>query len=152
MGAFAVSVYILGFAVGPLFLSPLSEVYGRLKLYHLCGCLFVVFSVACALSTSLPMLTGFRFLAGCVGSCPVTNGSGSVSDMMIPGRRGTAMAFYAFGGMIGPAVGPVAGAFLTQGLGWRWVFWLVAILVSERALNPYFLLIAHLYRERQLQL
>ena len=81
------------------------------------------------------MLTGFRFLAGCVGSCPVTNGSGSIGDTMAPEQRGTAMALYAFGGMIGPAIGPIIGAFATQNLGWRWIFWLVAIMVSSDAVS-----------------
>lgn len=129
MGAFAVSIYVLGFAVGPLLLSPLSELYGRLIIYHICGTLYVLFTVGGALSTSLNMLTGFRFLAGCAGSAPLTIGGGSIADMMVPEQRGAAMSVQLFGGMMGPAVGPVAGAFLSQSQGWRWVLWLVTILV-----------------------
>ena len=129
MGAFAVSIYTLGFAIGPLLLSPLSELYGRLIIYHTCGILYVLFTVGGVLATSLNMLTGFRFLAGCAGSAPLTIGGGSIADMMVPEKRGAAMSIQAFGGMMGPAVGPVAGAFLSQSRGWRWVLWLVTILV-----------------------
>ena len=131
LGAFAVSIYTLGFAIGPLVLSPLSELYGRLVIYHSCGVFYVIFTVACALSTNLNMLIGFRFLAGCAGSAPLTIGGGSIADMMVPQQRGTAMSIQAFGGMMGPAIGPIAGSFLSQSAGWRWVLWLVAILVSD---------------------
>ena len=130
LGAFAVSVYTLGFAFGPLLLSPLSELYGRLVIYHSCSLLYVIFTVACALATNLNMLIGFRFLAGCAGSAPLTIGGGSIADMLVPEQRGVAMSIQAFGGMMGPAIGPVIGAFLSQSGGWRWVVWLVAIIVS----------------------
>jgi MFS family permease len=53
-----------GFGVGPLFWAPLSELYGRIIIYHISGFLFVLCTVACALSTNLNMLIVFRFLAG----------------------------------------------------------------------------------------
>ena len=74
LASFVVSVYVLGFAVGPMFLAPLSEIYGRLPVYYTCNVGFVAFTVACALSTNLKMLIGFRFVAGCFGSAPLTNG------------------------------------------------------------------------------
>lgn len=67
MGSLCVSIYILGYAVGPLFIAPLSEMYGRMILYNCTNVLFIIFTVACALSTNLNMLIGFRFLAGCIG-------------------------------------------------------------------------------------
>lgn len=71
---FVVSVYVLGFAIGPLVLAPASEMYGRAIIYHICNIGFIVFSVACAVSTNLGMLIAFRFFQGCFGSAPVTNG------------------------------------------------------------------------------
>lgn len=41
LGSFCVSVYILGFAAGPMIFAPLSEVYGRLYIYHACNAVFV---------------------------------------------------------------------------------------------------------------
>jgi hypothetical protein len=71
---FVVSVYVLGFAIGPLILAPTSELYGRAIIYHICNIGFVVFSIACAVSTDLSMLIIFRFFQGCFGSAPITNG------------------------------------------------------------------------------
>ncbi|KAI9809372.1 MAG: hypothetical protein M1827_006884 [Pycnora praestabilis] len=128
LGAFSVSVYILGFAFGPLIIAPMSELYGRLPLYHLCNVLFIVFTVACGVSSNLNMLIGFRFLEGSVGAAPLTIGGGSLADMMVQEKRGGAMAIWAMGPLMGPVVGPVIGGFLSQAKGWRWIFWLLAMI------------------------
>ena len=77
--------------MGPLVSAPLSELYGRLIVYHVCNVLFVIFSIACALSTSMDMLIVFRFFAGAVGVTPVTIGGGTIADIMRPEARGGAM-------------------------------------------------------------
>jgi hypothetical protein len=74
LASFVVSVYVLGFAIGPMVLAPLSEIYGRLVIYHTCNVGFVAFTVACALATDLNMLIGFRLVAGCFGAAALTNG------------------------------------------------------------------------------
>ncbi len=161
MAAFVVSIYILGyvkynnlqnevsdrprFAVGPLVVAPLSELYGRSMLYHISNLLFVIFNVACAVSSSFGMLVAFRFLAGCAGATPLTLGGGTIADMckfdiqntldihvdfvaVPPQKRAGAMALWAMGPLIGPVLGPVCGGFLVQHTSWRWVFWILAIL------------------------
>ncbi|KAF2456728.1 membrane transporter [Lineolata rhizophorae] len=128
LATFVVSVYILGFAFGPLLVAPLSEMYGRMPLYHISNVLFVVFTVACAVSSNMSMLIGFRFLAGCVGATPVTIGGGTIADIMPQEKRGGAMAMWILGPLLGPVVGPVCGGFLVDAQGWRWVFWLLAML------------------------
>lgn len=102
LASFVVSVYVLGFAVGPLFFAPLSEVYGRLPIYHACNFLFLAFNIACALATSLPVLIGFRFMAGVFGSAPLTNGGGTISDLVTADKRGKAMSGFVMGPIIGP--------------------------------------------------
>jgi multidrug resistance protein len=127
MAAFVVSVYILGFAIGPLIIAPMSELYGRNWLYNICNLLFVIFNVACALSKSMGMLIAFRFLAGCAGSAPLTLGGGTIADMFPPQQRAGAMAIWSMGPLLGPVVGPVCGGFLVEAMSWNWVFWILAI-------------------------
>ncbi|OIW28139.1 bicyclomycin resistance protein [Coniochaeta ligniaria NRRL 30616] len=128
LAAFVVSVYVLGFAAGPMLIAPLSEIYGRLPVYHICNIAFVGFLVGCALAPSLNALIVFRFLSGIFGSCPLTNGGGTIADMIAQERRGAAMAVFSVGPLLGPIIGPVAGGFLAEAEGWRWVFWLLVIL------------------------
>jgi multidrug resistance protein len=132
-GVWVLSVYVLGFAFGPLIAAPLSELYGRLVVYHIFNTFFLIFIVACAVSDSLGMLAGFRFLAGLAGSGPITLGAGSVGDFVVPHRRGIAIAVWSIGALMGPAVSPVIGGFLSQAKGWRWIYWLLAIVVNKLA-------------------
>ncbi len=131
LASFAVSIYILGFAFGPTVLAPLSELYGRVPVYHVCNTLFVIFTVACAVSSNLNMLLAWRFFEGLFGSAPLTNGGGTIADMIVQEKRGGMMAIFTMGPLMGPVIGPVAGGFLAEAKGWRWVFWLIAIVVSE---------------------
>lgn len=127
---FVVSIFVLGFAFGPLFLAPLSELYGRIPIYHICNTLFVIFSACCAVSTGVSMLMAFRFLSGVAGVAVITCGSGSIADMMPPEQRGRAMSLWSLGPLVGPVIGPVCAGFLVEAKGWRWVFWVITILVS----------------------
>lgn len=131
LASFVVSVYILGFAFGPMVVAPMSELYGRRPVYHVCNISFLIFTVACAVSSNLNMLIAWRFFEGVFGSAPLTIGGGTIADIIVQEKRGGIMAIWAMGPLLGPVIGPVAGGFLSQAKGWRWVFWLLAIIVSR---------------------
>lgn len=124
---FVVSVFMVGLAVGLLLTSGISEVYGRATVLHLTNVLFVVFGVAAAVSQSLGQLVGFRLLQGAAAAAPPAIGGGVIGDMFIPCERGRATAMYGFGLLLGPIVGPIAGGYIAQNLGWRWVCWVISI-------------------------
>ncbi|KAF4977116.1 hypothetical protein FZEAL_6304 [Fusarium zealandicum] len=128
LASFCVSVYVLGFAAGPMIFAPMSELYGRLVVYHVCNVCFLAFLIACAKAPSLGALIAFRFLSGVFGSCPVANGGGTIADMIVQEKRGAAMASFSIGPLLGPIIGPVVGGFVAESLGWRWVFWIIAII------------------------
>lgn len=132
LGSLVISIYVLGLALGPLILAPLSEVYGRLIIYSVTNVLYVIFTVACGVSTDLTMMIVWRFLAGCVGSAPLAIGAGTIADLFPLEQRGLALSLFSLGPIAGPAIGPVIGGFLSQAKGWRWIFWLMTVLVSER--------------------
>jgi len=127
IGSFLVSIYILGYALGPMVLAPLSEIYGRLPVYHVNSVLFVIWNMACALSPNVGSLLAFRLLAGLAGSCPVTNGNGSIADCVPKENRGKVTALFTVGPLLGPVFGPIAGGFLGDDAGWRWIFWVLTI-------------------------
>ncbi|KAK4446922.1 efflux pump rade [Podospora aff. communis PSN243] len=127
LATFVVSVYVLGLAAGPLVLAPMSELYGRVVIYHVGNVLFIIFTVACALSTNMNMLVAFRFMCGLVGAGPIAIGGGTIADLTTLKERGTAMSVWSLGPLLGPSIGPVAGGFLSQAEGWRWIFWVLAI-------------------------
>ncbi|CAG7943835.1 unnamed protein product [Penicillium salamii] len=135
LSSFVVSVYLVGYCFGPLLIAPLSEMYGRQYLYHVCNILYVIWTVCCAVAPEIGSLIVFRFLAGFAGSCPLTIGAGSIADMYVQEKRGGAMAVWAIGPLIGPVIGPIAGAYITQAKGWRWTFYILAMAVSRNPLS-----------------
>ncbi|KAM0540651.1 hypothetical protein ACHAPJ_013552 [Fusarium lateritium] len=94
LSSFAVSVYVLGFAFVPMALAPLSEMVGRVPVYHTCNFIFLGFTVACAKAPSLSALIVFRFFAGAFGASPMTNGGGSIADMYVAEERAGVMAVF----------------------------------------------------------
>lgn len=65
------SIFILAYAVGPLFLGPLSEMYGRAIVLQLANLFYLVFNIACGISQSTGQLLAFRFLSGLGSSVPL---------------------------------------------------------------------------------
>ncbi|KAF2157531.1 MFS general substrate transporter [Myriangium duriaei CBS 260.36] len=127
LSSLVVSVYLVGYAFGPLLAAPLCEIYGRAIVYQTTNILFVIFTIACAVAPSFNSLIGFRFLAGSAGSAPLVLGGGTIADMFKREERGAKMALFSMGPLIGPVAGPIAGAFLAENVSWRWIFWVITI-------------------------
>ncbi|KAJ5794307.1 hypothetical protein N7457_000906 [Penicillium paradoxum] len=125
--SFSVSIYILGYAFGPLLLAPLSEVYGRRIVFSAANWCFVVWQIGCALANNIETLIICRLFAGIGGSGCLTLGAGVIADMFPREQRGMATSIWAMGPLIGPVMGPIAGGFIGQEIGWRWVFWILLI-------------------------
>ncbi|KPM42383.1 hypothetical protein AK830_g4178 [Neonectria ditissima] len=130
LGSFTVSIYLLGYAFGPLIIGPCSEMYGRLVVFHVCTALFLVTSLGCALAINMPMLIIFRFFTGTAGACPFTVGPSIIGDCFKQEERGRAMAVMNMPVLLGPCIGPAVGAYLSRAAGWRWDFWLIIIMAG----------------------
>ncbi|EMC91832.1 hypothetical protein BAUCODRAFT_152196 [Baudoinia panamericana UAMH 10762] len=121
------SIFVLAYAIGPLFLGPLSEVYGRVPVLQLGNIFFLIFNLVCGFAQTGAQMLVFRFLAGIGGSAPLAIGGGVLADCFTPETRGVAIAVYSLAPLIGPAAGPIAGGFIAENTTWRWVFWAVTI-------------------------
>lgn len=131
--ALTLSIFLLTFALGPLLWGPLSEMYGRTWIYHVCNLMFLCFNVGCGYSKNVGQLIGLRLLAGFVGSAPIACGGGTVSDLFSERDRASAMAVFSLGPLIGPVVGPIAGGFITETIGIKWIFIVIAALCAVAA-------------------
>jgi hypothetical protein len=108
------SIFILAYALGPLFLGPLSEVYGRVPVLQLANLFFLIFNLVCGFARTGAQMLVFRFLAGLGGSAPLAIGGGILADCFNPEQRGRAIGIYSLAPLIGPAAGPIAGGFITE--------------------------------------
>ncbi|EIM90581.1 MFS general substrate transporter [Stereum hirsutum FP-91666 SS1] len=118
------SIFLLAFAISPLFYAPMSEMYGRVWVLHLNNLAFLAFNIGCAFAKNTGSFIGFRFLAGWVGSAPLAVGGGVIqdADLFAPQHRSTAMGLYTMGPLVGPVVGPIAGGFITETIGYKYIF------------------------------
>ncbi|KIP12227.1 hypothetical protein PHLGIDRAFT_62113 [Phlebiopsis gigantea 11061_1 CR5-6] len=125
--ALTTSIFVLAYAFGPLFLGPLSEIYGRSRVLQAANLWYLAWNLGCGFAQSKGQLIAFRFLAGLGGSAPLSIGGGVLGDCWKPEERGQAVALYSLAPLLGPVVGPVAGAWVAQRSTWRWVFWSTTI-------------------------
>ena len=121
------SIFILAYAIGPMFLGPLSEIYGRVPVLQLGNLFFLIFNLVCGFAQTGAQMLVFRFFAGLGGSAPLAIGGGILADCFAPEERGKAIAVYSVAPLVGPAIGPVAGGFIAENSTWRWAFWAVSI-------------------------
>ncbi|KAI0067660.1 MFS polyamine transporter [Artomyces pyxidatus] len=125
--AMTTSVFVLAYAFGPLLLGPLSEVLGRSLVLQLSNMWYFAWNLSCGFAQSKGQLIAFRFLAGLGGSAPLAVGGGVISDLFKPEQRGQAVAIFSLAPLLGPVVGPIAGAWIADKSTWRWVFWSTSI-------------------------
>ncbi|KAI0118632.1 major facilitator superfamily transporter [Nemania sp. FL0031] len=121
-----ISLFVLGFAVGPVFWAPLGEMYGRQITFFISYAALTALNAGTCASKDVATIAVLRFLAGAFGSSPLTNSGGVIADMFDAKDRGFAGALFAMAPFLGPAIGPIAGGFLGQAAGWRWVEGLMA--------------------------
>ena len=125
-----ISVYLLAYAAMSLVHGPLSDALGRRPVILAGLVVFVLASVGCALSTSLPMLLWFRALQGFSAGVGLIVGRAVIRDVLHghDAQRLMSQVSMIFG--IAPAVAPIIGGWL---LGWhRWpcIFWFLALFAA----------------------
>lgn len=130
-----IALFVLGFGAGPLFMAPLSELFGRRIVYLVSMAAFTILSIGCALSPDISALIVLRLLAGIAGSASPSLGAGSVGDMFDQKDRGRAQAAYAFGPTNGAVLGALIGGFIIADTHqWRWLIWSIVIAASVMTL------------------
>lgn len=134
------SIFVLAYAIGPLFLGPLSELYGRVIVLQLSNLFYLAWNIGCGFAKSSSQLMAFRFLSGLGGSAPLAIGGGVLGDCFYPEQRGRAISIYSLAPLLGPAIGPIAGGFIAQHTTWRWCFWSTSILTGVVQICGFFFL------------
>lgn len=122
-----VSLFVLGFALGPLLWAPFSELYGRQLVFVGTYTAFMAFNAGAAGAPTIYGLLILRFFAAAFGSSPLTNAGGVIADLFTANERGLAMSIFSAAPFMGPVLGPIIGGFLGMTEGWRWVNGLMAI-------------------------
>ncbi|KAM3067349.1 hypothetical protein ACMFMF_009841 [Clarireedia jacksonii] len=135
-----ISMYLLGYVLGPLVFCPLSEQYGRRTLMLATFFCYTAFTLGCALTPTWGGLLAFRILAGINASSPISVSGGIYADIYNdPVTRGRAMAVFTGGTCVGPLAAPIISGYISPVLGWRWSFWIGLIVAGATWLPLIFL-------------
>jgi multidrug resistance protein len=138
VGAQSGFLHLLG--VGPLFLAPMSETFGRRTIFLTNLVLFTIMQIPTALAGNLPVLITLRTITGLFASVGVANGGGSISDMFEAKERASVLGFYLLGPLLGPSLGPFFGGLIVAHMDWRYIFWILFVVSTLMCLSSYFFL------------
>lgn len=123
------TTFLLGFAVAPAILSPLSEhpPVGRSAIYITAIALFCVLQVPTALVHTIEKMAGLRLLAGMAAAPSLAIGGATIGDTISHRHVPYAIAVWSAAAIAGPALGPFIGSLFATLVGWRWNFWFLCI-------------------------
>lgn len=148
--SWTLSVFILVQGIPGLMWSAISEIKGRKFVYVSSVALFVVASAIVAVSKTIGLVIGMRALQAAGSSALMSIAAATLADIYEPHERGTKMGLYYSAPLLGPALGPILGGVLTQTLGWRSIFWFIAVCAGVVLLALVFLFKDTFRKERSL--
>lgn len=137
MVTLGVSLYVLGFAIGPVFWASFSELKGRYLPFILSVFGFTAFSFGTAVSKDLTSILVCRWFGGFFGAGPLTLAGPLNADIFVGKSFGISMVLFAFTVFMGPIIAQPAGGFIVENhdLGWEWTQYICGIL-GAAALIP----------------
>ncbi|KAJ5713525.1 MFS general substrate transporter [Penicillium malachiteum] len=135
------TLYIMGYASGPLIWAPLSELKGRRPGIVAAMLGFGIFNTAVAVSKDIQTLMICRFFSGIFGSSPLAVVAAVFSDIYDNRTRGVAIAFFSGTVFLGPLIAPFIGGYINMSyLGWRWTAYIPAFMgYAAFVMNLFFL-------------
>lgn len=129
VGILGVSLYVLGFAFGPILWAPFSELYGRRIPLLVSSFGFAIFNLAVAVGKDAQTVFICRFFGGFMGACPLTCVGAVFADMFNNRQRGIAVTVFSIAVFSGPLLAPFIGGFIDISyLGWRWTEYITCIM------------------------
>ncbi|KAH6671849.1 major facilitator superfamily domain-containing protein [Halenospora varia] len=128
--ALTTGLYMMGLGVGSIFASPTAILYGKRPVYLGSALLFIASAVWCAVSPSYHSLLVARIFQGISVSSVECLPSATIAEIFFLHERAYRIGIYTLLLLGGKNLVPLVSAVIIQSLGWRWVFWVVAMVVG----------------------
>lgn len=133
MGSYGVGItqiawVVTGYTLSNVIIIPLSawlaSLFGRARLYGIAVVGFTLASAMCGVAPTFGALVAARLLQGLLAGLMMPLGQAILYEAFPPERRGASMAVFGLGVMVGPAIGPTLGGWITDNFGWPWIFYI----------------------------
>lgn len=131
------TVYLMAICTAILFFGKLGDMVGKIKIFKIGTIVFILGSLLCGLSHSLPMLLISRIIQALGASMTMANSQGIVTDIFPSTERGKALGLIGTFVSLGSIAGPSLGGIIVSSLGWPYIFWvnvpigLVAVVLAQ---------------------
>jgi DHA2 family multidrug resistance protein len=122
--SWALTSYLVANAIILPMTGWIANYFGRKRTLLAAVFGFTAASVLCGLAPTLPTLIFFRIVQGATGGALQPLSQAVMLEAFPPKDRGKAMAFWGFGIVVAPMLGPVLGGWLTDNYSWRWIFYI----------------------------
>ena len=122
--AWIVTAYLISYTVAMPLAGRLSDVYGRVRMFHAALILFSIGSAFVALAPNFPWVVAARVAQAAGGGATVPIGLAMAVGVVSPEKRGIALGLVAASAEAGSVLGPLYGGAIIELIGWRWIFWL----------------------------
>ncbi|KAK2046113.1 major facilitator superfamily transporter [Colletotrichum somersetense] len=121
------TTYMIFQGIVPMFIGSLADYGGRRLAYFICFTIYTLANIGLALSQNYASLLIIRCIQSAGSSSTIALASAVVSDVITSAERGQYISITILPSVLAPALGPFIGGALTEYLGWRWIFWFLAI-------------------------
>ncbi|KAH8905828.1 MFS general substrate transporter [Coniochaeta sp. PMI_546] len=123
--------YTLLGGLTPLLMTPFVNLYGRRPAYLIFTLIAIGANVGSGFAPTYATQIVSRCFVGVGASVALAIGGATICDLFFQGERGKFIGFYALALTNGPHFGPIAGGFIAKNLGWRWIFFINAIMMGS---------------------
>lgn len=122
--AWPFTAYMLCSTMATLICGGIADIYGHKPLFMSGIIAFSLFSMLCGISQNIFQLIAFRGLQGIGGGLIAASVFTVIADVFPPQKRGKYMGIVSSMYGLASVIGPLAGGFFSDHLGWRWIFYM----------------------------
>jgi len=116
--------YILSNVIIMPIVAFMSSRFGRKNFYIFSVLSFTIASMLCGIAWDLPSMIVFRIIQGIGGGALIPISQSILRETYPPKEQAMAMGIYGMGIVLGPALGPTLGGWLTDNYSWPWIFYI----------------------------
>lgn len=139
-GSWVITSYAVAEAITVPLTGWLAQRFGAIRMYLFCMTGFGVFSFLCGISVTLQMLILSRIGQGLCGGLLMPLSQTLLLTIFTGSDRPKAMLLAAMTTLLGPALGPTVGGFISDNFSWHWVFLINLPIVAACVLTVFGLL------------